>query len=119
MQLEVKNFNNPDETLKFPLGEASLVKMSFGTFGFGGVQPGWKWSTHVKPIVKTEWCEETHMTYIISGRLAVRMADGTERELGPGDVGLIPPGHDGWVVGDEPLVSFDWSGVENFAQPRE
>jgi hypothetical protein len=118
MKLEGRNFNHPDESLTFPLGEAALLKLSFGTYGYGSIQPGWRWSTHVKPIVKTESCQKTHMTYVISGRMGVRMDDGTEGEFGPGDVVLIPPGHDGWVVGDEPLVSFDWSGVENFAQPR-
>jgi hypothetical protein len=118
MELEGKNFGQPDEKLSFPLGEAALLKLQSGIVGKGVIQPGWRWSTHVKPIVKTEWCQETHIGYIISGRMAIRMKDGTERVFGPDEVHAIPPGHDGWVVGDEPLVSIDWSGVENFAQPR-
>jgi len=118
MELEGKNFDQPDEKVTFPLGEVVLLKLQSGTVGMGVIQPGWRWSTHVKPIVKTEWCQETHVGYVISGRMAVRMADGTEREFGPGAVHVVPPGHDGWVVGDEPLVSIDWSGVEDFAQPR-
>jgi hypothetical protein len=117
MQLQGKNFDTPDDILSFPLGEAALVRLPNGVVGKGVIQPGWRWSTHVKPIVKTEWCEETHIGYIISGRMAIRMADGTAREFGPGDVAFVPPGHDGWVVGDEPLVSIDWAGVEDFAQP--
>lgn len=117
MTMEVKNFENPDDQTAFDHGEVALVHLSSGTVGKAVMHPGWKWSTHVKPIVKTEWCQETHVGYIVSGRMAIRMADGTEKVFGPGDVGVIPPGHDGWVVGDEPCVSVDWTGMADFAKP--
>ena len=75
------------------------------------LQPGWRWSEHVKPAVGTELCQAPHFQYVISGRIGARMADGTEFEAGPGDVNVLPPGHDGWVIGDEPVVAIDWGGA--------
>jgi quercetin dioxygenase-like cupin family protein len=86
------------------------------TVGRFTLQPGWKWSQHVKPVVKTQLCESTHFAYHISGRLRVRMSDGTEQEIGPGEVSLVPPGHDAWVVGNEPVVLIDWSGAATYAK---
>ena len=113
---EKKNLNSPDETRPFDKGKVELVKIGGGTVGRGVLQPGWKWSEHVKPIAKTEWCEAPHFQYTISGRAIVRMTDGTELEIGPGDVALIPPGHDAWAVGNEPWVSVDWSGLGEYAK---
>jgi hypothetical protein len=76
------------------------------------LKPGWRWSESVKPIVGTDSCQVLHTGYNVSGRLHVRMEDGTEEEgFGPGDAYVIPPGHDAWVVGDEPVVSVDMSSV--------
>lgn len=89
------------------------VKLSRATF-----QPGWRWSEHVKPIAKTESCQTLHKGYLVSGRLAVRAADGNEEELRPGDGYVIQPGHDAWVVGDEPVVFVDFSEqMEQYAKP--
>jgi len=79
-------------------------------------QPGWRRSKHVKPIAGTELCHAAHNGYVVAGRQAVQMADGTEVELGPGDAFLVGPGHDSWVIGDEPCVTVDFTGGENFAQ---
>lgn len=70
--------------------------------------PGWRWSEHVKPIAKKERCQADHMGYFVSGRMKVVMDDGEEMEYGPGHFGIIPPGHDAWVVGDEPCVVIHW-----------
>jgi mannose-6-phosphate isomerase-like protein (cupin superfamily) len=113
---EKKSLNAPDETRPFEKGKVEVVTIGGGTVGRGVLQPGWKWSEHVKPIAKTEWCEAPHFQYTISGRAIVRMTDGTEIQIGPGDVALIPPGHDAWVVGDEPWVSVDWSGLAEYAK---
>lgn len=92
---------------KFDKGEVELVNVGGITFGRATFQPGWKWSTCVKPIANTKSCESSHLGYIISGQLHVVMDDGTEDEFGAGDVAYIPPGHDAWVVGNEPVVIID------------
>ena len=79
-------------------------------------EPGWRWSNDVKPIAGTDSCEAPHFQYHVSGRLAIRMDDGTEFVAGPGDVTSLPSGHDAWVVGDEPVVVVDWFGASNYAK---
>ena len=79
-------------------------------------QPGWKWSESLKPIAKTESCEAPHFQYHVSGTIRVRMDDGTERDLKPGDVSLLPSGHDAWVVGNEPVVVVDFQGMRDYAK---
>ncbi len=113
---EHKNLGSPDETRTFEKGVIELVHLDGGPVGRMILQPGWKWSDDVKPIAQTESCLVPHAQYIISGRLAIRMDDGDEFVLGPGDVADIPPGHDGWVVGDEPVVGIDWTGFGNYAK---
>jgi hypothetical protein len=116
--MQKKNLSQADEIRKFPNGQLELVTVGGITFGRGTLQPGWKWSTSVKPLVNTKSCEAPHLQYHISGRLAVRMDDGSEAEFGPGDVSLLPPGHDAWVVGDEPVVVIDISGMANYAKKK-
>lgn len=96
--MQKKTLNSPDEVRTFEKGKLELASIGTVTFGRAVFQPGWKWSESVKPIVKTEYCEAPHVQYHVSGRLGVRMADGTEEEFGPGDVGVLPPGHDAWVI---------------------
>ncbi len=115
--IQKKTLNVPDEVRTFDKGKVELAMVGTVTFGRASFQPGWKWSESVKPIVKTEYCEAPHVQYHVSGRLKVRMADGSEEEFGPGDVGIIPPGHDGWVVGNEPAVVIDISGMAEYAKP--
>ena len=112
-----KNFHLPDETRTFPKGKVELVTVGTIKFGRAILEPGWKWSAHVKPIAQTKSCEAPHTQYHISGRLRVKMDDGTEVEYGPGDVGHIPPGHDAWVVGNEPAVIIDVTGMAEYAKP--
>jgi len=113
---EHKDMKKPDEVRTFEHGKAELVNIGGGTVGLLTLQPGWKWSEHVKPIAKTEWCEAPHFQYHISGTLHVKNADGSEFEAKAGDVTALPAGHDAWVVGDEPVVVVDWSGASNYAQ---
>ena len=115
--IEKKTLNTPDEIRTFYKGKVELATVGTVTFGRASLQPGWKWSESVKPIVKTEYCEAPHAQYHVSGRLKVRMVDGTEQEFGPGDVGVIPSGHDAWVVGNEPVVVIDISGMTHYAKP--
>jgi quercetin dioxygenase-like cupin family protein len=115
-KLEVKSTNTPDETRTFEKGKLELVKIGETTIGRAVFQPGWRWSTHVKPIVKTKSCEAPHFQYQISGTLHVLMDDGTERDIRAGEVALIPPGHDGWVVGNEPVILVDFQGMAVYAK---
>jgi len=115
--LEVKSVSSPDETRPFvDKGHVDVVNVGGQAVLYGTFEPGWRWSEHVKPIANTDSCEANHVLYVASGRMHVTMDDGTEAEVGPGDVVLIPPGHDAWVVGDEPCVSVDWGGYSHYAQ---
>ena len=93
-----------------------IVTIGDTTFGRGFFQPGWKWSECVKPVAQTELCECSHLLCAISGRMHIQMADGSEKELGPGDVAFIPPGHDAWVVGNVPAVAIDIMGAHDYAK---
>jgi hypothetical protein len=113
---ELKSFNKPDEVRNFPKGKLELVKIGGATVGRAIFQPGWKWSTSVQPLVKTKSCEVSHFQYHISGTLKVVMDDGTQLECKAGDVSLLPVGHDGWVVGNEPVVVVDFQGMIDYAK---
>lgn len=113
---ERKLFNSPDETREFPFGKVALVNIGGGTVGQLTLQPGWRWSDHVKPIAGTEWCEAPHFQYHVSGTLRVKMSDGTEFDAIAGEVTALPSGHDAWVVGNEPVVVVDFFGASNYAR---
>lgn len=115
-KMQSKNLDRPDERREFEKGKLELVTLGGMTFGRATLEPGWRWSTHVKPIAKTKSCEAPHLQYHVAGRIAIVMDDGAAKEFGPGDVSLIPPGHDAWVVGDEPVVVVDVSGMVNYAK---
>jgi hypothetical protein len=83
---------------------------------YASFEPGWRWSNDVKPIAQTDTCQANHFFYCVSGRMNVVMDDGTEGEVGPGDVAVIGPGHDAWVVGDEACVTVDWGGSPGYAK---
>jgi len=115
-ETEHKSFSKADEVRTFPNGRAEIVKVGGADLGRLVFQPGWRWSKDVRPIAKTESCEAPHFQYHVSGRLAIRMDDGTEFIAEPGDVTSLPSGHDAWVVGDEPAVVVDWFGATNYAK---
>ena len=117
--LQKKNLDQPDETRPFKAkGKAQIVKLGSVNIGRGTFEPGWRWSEHVKPIAGTESCESAHTGYCLSGRMTVRMDDGTEDSIGPGVAFTIAPGHDAWTVGNESCVLLDFSGMENYAKAR-
>jgi class 3 adenylate cyclase len=109
------NLDAPDEVLEFPLIRAGLVELGDLTVGLFVAEPGWRWSEHIKPRVGGEWCRARHVGVVLSGRLGIDFADGTSVEFGPNDVFDIPPGHDGYTVGDEPCVQIEWSGIRAWA----
>jgi hypothetical protein len=113
---EKARFDTPDETRTFPFGQLDLVKIGGSDIGRLTLEPGWRWSEHVKPIAGTDLCEAPHFQFHASGVLGIRMADGTELEARPGDVTALPQGHDAWVVGTEPVVVIDWWGASNYAK---
>jgi len=115
---EHKSFADPDESREFPNGTAEILRMGGGVVGKLVLKPGWRWSKDVKPLAKTASCEAPHFQYHISGKLAVKMDDGTEFVAGPGDVTALPSGHDAWVVGNEPVVVIDWSGASDYGKAR-
>jgi hypothetical protein len=114
-----KSFLSPDETRPFTNGQAEILNVGGAAIGRLVLQPGWRWSTDVKPIAGTASCEAPHFQYHVSGKLGVRMDDGTEFIAGPGDVTSLPSGHDAWVVGDEPAIAFEFdsSTAQTFAKP--
>ena len=113
-----KSLDSPEETRPFEddMGKLELVNVPSGAVGRATFQPGWKWSKHVKPIAKTDSCQAAHMGYVISGRMRIVMDDGEDMEFGPGDLMICPPGHDAWILGDEPCVVIDWTGVADYAK---
>ncbi|MEX2237238.1 MAG: cupin domain-containing protein [Dehalococcoidia bacterium] len=113
---ERKDLGAPDEVRTFEKGRVDLVNVGGGTVGRLTLEPGWRWSEHVKPIAKTDWCEAPHFQYQVSGVIHVIMSDGSEFDVGPGEVVNLPSGHDAYVVGDEPVVCVDWYGATNYAK---
>ncbi|MFI5621639.1 cupin domain-containing protein [Streptomyces sp. NPDC051567] len=118
--LVYRSFDKADETRPFEDGKGrlDLFDTDAGPVGRAVFAPGWRWSEHVKPLVGTDSCRSAHTGYVVSGRLMVVMDDGERGEIGPGDFIQIEPGHDAWVMGDEPCVALDWTGYGEYAKPR-
>jgi quercetin dioxygenase-like cupin family protein len=116
MNAERKNFQHPDETRSFEKGKLELLRLGGGVVGRLTLEPGWRWSEHVRPIAKTKWCEAPHFQYQLAGRLHIKTAAGHEFETSAGDVTALPSGHDAWVVGNEAVVLIDWSGAADYAK---
>jgi class 3 adenylate cyclase/quercetin dioxygenase-like cupin family protein len=120
MQLRRKRFDRPDNVRIVEKSRVELIELGELAVGRAIFEPGWRWSDHVKPIVGTESCQVHHIGYVLSGHLHVEMTDGASLEVVGGDAFEIPPGHDAWVIGDEPWISVDWAGRRLFAKsPKE
>jgi class 3 adenylate cyclase len=117
-EVRAKRLTSPAEGLEFPLMTVQLAELGDVTVGHIVLEPGWRWSTHVGPHVGGEWCEARHVGVVLSGRFEVLMRDGTTIQFGPLDAFEIPPGHDGYTVGDESCVQIEWSGLRAFAGYR-
>jgi hypothetical protein len=113
---EQKTFAAPDEVRTFDFGQMDLLSIGGSEIGRLTLQPGWRWSEHVKPLAGTELCEAPHFQYHVQGTLHIVMGDGVEFDARPGDVTALPQGHDAWVVGNEAVVVVDWWGASNYAK---
>ncbi|HTG40132.1 MAG TPA: adenylate/guanylate cyclase domain-containing protein [Methylomirabilota bacterium] len=116
-RLQRKSLSTPDETRTFPNGKLEIFDLDDVVVGRTIFQPGWRWSKDVKDIAGTPSCQYHHLGVVISGTLHVEMDDGLTLEIGPDSAFEIPPGHDAWVVGDEPYVTIDYAGMRSFARP--
>ena len=112
----IKRFEHPDEVRTFTKGKFEIVKIGAMTIGRASYEPGWKWSEHVGPTMGATSCSVEHVGLVISGSAACQMDDGRYYEIKPGDLFYIGPGHDSWVVGDEPYVSLHFLGAEHYAR---
>jgi quercetin dioxygenase-like cupin family protein len=118
--LKAKSMDSADETRTFDNGRMDIVHIDEVTAGRVTLEPGWRWSEAIKPIAKTDSCQVQHTGYVVSGRMKIVMDDGSEQEIGPGDVYVIRPGHDAWVVGEETYVGVDFSSdMERFAKEQQ
>lgn len=117
MTSAVQNIDEPHETRPFQdHGHMHVVTLGDFTLGRGTFEPGWRWSTDVKPIAGTDSCQTRHTGVCVSGSMTVKYDDGTEQDIGPGDVVVLEPGHDAWVTSDVPCVMYD-TGVAAYARP--
>jgi len=116
----VKSMEIAEDVRPFEDGKGELRMIDLDGLGIGRAtfEPGWRWSEHVKPIAGTDSCEAPHLGYCVSGHMTIRMNDGSEANISPGDCISIPPGHDAWVVGNEPCVMLDWQGYADYARRK-
>ena len=114
----LKRFEHPDETRVFERGKFELVHVGGMTIGRATYEPGWRWSEHVGKAAGQKECMVEHVGLVISGCATAAMSDGKVFELRAGDIFYVPPGHDSWVVGDEPYVSIHLLGAADYAAQK-
>jgi quercetin dioxygenase-like cupin family protein len=117
-KFEVKSHDKPDEVRTPDKTRVEVVRLDGFTLGRFVLQPGWRWSGCIKPVVHTESCQNSHVGYAVSGQLTVATKDGTKKRIGPGESYTIPPGHDAWVEGNEPFVCIEVMSAEQYAKPQ-
>jgi len=115
-KLQVKSLSSPDEVRTPSKTKVEVVQLESFSIGRFTLQPGWRWSECIKPVVKTDQCQLSHVGYAVSGRITVRMTDGTEKTIGAGESYAIPPGHDAWVEGKEPFVAIEVLSADVYAK---
>ena len=116
-QFQVKSHGAPDEVRTPSKTRVEVVQFEGYTIGRFHFEPGWRWSECIKPIVKTDSCQLSHVGYVVSGRIKVRMQDGTEKTISAGESYTIPPGHDAWVEGADPFVGIEVMSADVYAKP--
>jgi len=112
-----KPHSSPDEIRTPDKTKVEIVRLEGYTIGRYTMEPGWRWSNCIKPVVKTDKCQLSHVGYAVSGRLTVSMQDGTKKTIAAGESYTIPPGHDAWVEGNEPFVGIEVMSAEQYAKP--
>ena len=117
--LQSKRFDEPDELVTLPLLTWQVVVLGEVYVARSVHEPGWKWSEHVKPVVGTPSCQHHHQGVVVSGQMEIETDAGARRRIGPGKAYEVPPGHDSWVVGNEPMVTIEFTGVRGWAKPTE
>ena len=117
--LQSKRFDEPDELVTLPLLTWQVVVLGEVYVARSVHEPGWKWSEHVKPVVGTPSCQHHHQGVVLSGQMEIETDAGARRRIGAGEAYEVPPGHDSWVVGDEPMVTIEFTGVRGWAKPTE
>jgi hypothetical protein len=118
MQAFAKNFGTPGGRTSFPHGFEDVIDVMGVPVGRLTLEPGWRWSNDVRPLMGSESCTLVHAGYCLSGRLHVEMDDGRTLDIGPDQLYQIPPGHDAWVVGSDPCRLLHWGGkVHEHAEP--
>jgi class 3 adenylate cyclase len=115
----VQPFAEPDELIELETVRSEMISRAGMTVSHDTQRPGWRWSTHIRPLVKSEWCEVHHLGVLIRGQMHVLLSDGTEFDVGPMSLMDIPAGHDAWVVGDEPVETIAWSRVKDWLKPLD
>ena len=116
MDLAIVNFDEPTETRTFEKGRFEVYEVGPTTLGRAAYEPGWRWSEHVGAATGQTSCQVEHVGLVLSGQAVAKMDDGREIVMGEGDFFYIPPGHDSWVVGDEPYVSLHFLGADAYAR---
>ena len=118
MTADSRSFDSPDESRSAGNGEVQIVKVAGQSIGRARLEPGWKWSNDLKPIVGTESCQADHLGYVVSGAMHIVHEDGSEADIAPGEVYVIKPGHDAWVTGEEAFVGIEFQSktAETFAK---
>jgi hypothetical protein len=117
-KLEAKSHGTPDEIRKPDKTKVEIVRLEGFTLGRYTMEPGWRWSQCIKPVVKTESCQLSHVGHAVSGSITVSMNDGTQKTIKAGDSYTIPPGHDAWVDGKISFVGLEVMSAEQFAKPQ-
>ena len=116
MSVSTKSFDQPDEQRTPDKTTVDVVRLSGATVARTTFEPGWKWSECVKPVAGTDLCQARHVGTLVSGEMEVEHEDGSTAHLSPGVAYVIEPGHDAWVVGDEPAVGFEFESAETYAK---
>lgn len=116
-KLQVKSHGSPDEVRSPAKTRVEIVRLEGFTLGRFNFEPGWRWSECIKPVVKTDLCQLSHVGYVVSGRLTIRLKDGSEKTIVGGESYAIPAGHDAWVEGKEPFVGIEVMSADVYAKP--
>lgn len=116
-RFDSKPHSSPDEIRTPDKTKVEIVRLEGYTIGRYTMEPGWRWSNCIKPIVKTDKCQLSHIGYVVSGNITVLMEDGTKKTISAGESYSIPPGHDAWVEGNEPFVGIEVMSAEQYAKP--